>query len=100
MNITIVELDVDDPILPRQRKLPKRFDESSSPHYHQTPKEMYRVIYFEAYDNVINGIKEHFHQPDFEIYKHIQDIFVNAVNQKCYKASLSILKEMYEIGRT
>ena len=39
LNITIVELDVDDPILQRQRKLPKRFDESSSPHYHQTPKK-------------------------------------------------------------
>ena len=54
---------------------------------------MYRVIYFEAYDNVINGIKEPFHQPDFEIYK--QNIFINGVNQKCYDDSLSILK-MYE----
>ena len=35
---------------------------------------MHRVIYFEAYDNVINGSKERFHQPDFEIYKHIQNI--------------------------
>ena len=41
---------------------------------------IYRVIYFEAYDNVISDIKEHLHQPDFEIYKHIQNIFINAVN--------------------
>ena len=53
----------------------------------------YRVIYFEAYDNLINGIKERFHQPDFEIYEHIQNIFIDAVNQKCYKDSLSILKK-------
>ena len=61
---------------------------------------MYRVIYFECYDNVINGIKERFHEPDFEIYKHIQNIFINAVNQKCYECydSLSILKQMYEIN--
>ena len=71
LNIAIVELDVDDPILARQGKLPKRFDESSSPHYHQTPKEMYRMIYFETYDHVINGTKECFHQPDFEVYKHM-----------------------------
>ena len=57
---------------------------------------MYRVIYFEAYDNVIKGITERFHQADFEIYKHIQNIFINAVNQKCYEDSLSILKEMCE----
>ena len=56
---------------------------------------MHRVIYFEAYVNVINGIKECFHQPDSEIYKHIQNIFNNGVNQKCYEDSLSILK-MYE----
>ena len=41
---------------------------------------IYRVIYFEAYDNVISDIKEHLHQPDFEIYKHTQNIFINAVN--------------------
>ena len=44
----------------------------------------------------MNGIKERFHQADFEIYKHIQNIFINAVNQKCCEDSLSILKEMYE----
>ena len=62
----------------------------------KTHHVMYRVIYFEAYDNVINGIKERFHRLDFAIYKHIQNIFINAVNQKCYEDSLSILKEMYE----
>ena len=30
-------------------------DESVLPHYHQTPREMYRVIYFEAYGNVKSG---------------------------------------------
>ena len=59
---------------------------------------MYCVIYFETYDTAINGIKERFHQPDFEIYKHLQNIFINAVNQKCYKDSFSILKGMYEIN--
>ena len=54
-NTAIVEIDVDDHILPRQLKLPMHFDESLSPHYHQTPKEMYRVIQFEAYDRVTNG---------------------------------------------
>ena len=57
---------------------------------------MYRVIFLEAYDNVINGFKERLHQPYFEIYKHIQNIFINAVNKKCYEDSLSLLKEMHE----
>ena len=33
---------------------------------------MYRVIHFEVYDNGINGIKERFCQPYFEIYKHMK----------------------------
>ena len=49
------ELDIDDSILPRQRKLPMSSDESVLPHYHQTPKEMYYVIYFEAYGYVKSG---------------------------------------------
>ena len=56
-----------------------------------------------AYDNVINGIKEHFHHPDFEISKHIQNIFINAVNQKCFEIlSVYLKKCMKEIftGRT
>ena len=63
----------------------------------RTPDQViYRALYFEAYDNVINTIKERFHQPDFEIFKNIQNIFINAVNQKCCEDSLSILKEIYE----
>lgn len=60
LNNAIVGLDVDDHILLQQRKLPKCFDESLSTTYRQTPKEIYRVIYFEAYDNVINAIKGRF----------------------------------------
>ena len=61
-----------------------------------TDQVICRVLYLEAYDNLINSIKERFHQPDFEIYKHIQNTFINAVNQKCFEDSLSILKEIYE----
>ena len=41
---------------------------------------MYYVMHFEAYDNVIYGFKERLHQHGFEIYKHIQNIFINTVN--------------------
>ena len=47
-------LDIGDPILPRQRKLLKMFDE---PHFPSTPKEFFRNIYFEVYDQTVNGIK-------------------------------------------
>lgn len=60
---------------------------------------MYRAVYFEAYECYANVIKcyEGTLPPRwFEIWKHIRNIFINAVNQKCYEHSLSILKEMHE----
>ena len=60
-------------------EMPKRFDEVPSHHFYETPKDLYRRTYFEAYDNVIQGIEKRFQQKDFLIYRNIQDIFF-----KCY----------------
>ena len=54
-------LDVDEPELPRKRKGPARYD-SSEPFYPNSCKEMYKQIYFEAYDYTINGIEKRFNQ--------------------------------------
>ena len=45
---------------------------------------------------LLNGVKECIHQAHFKISKHMHNIFINAVNQKCYDDSLSILNEMYK----
>ena len=62
-----------------------RLNEALSSSYHQTTKEMYPVIYLEAYGNVINAI-----------CKHIKNIFTDWIKQKYYGNSLSILKEWYK----
>ena len=51
----VSQLDVEEPTLPRKRKMPKRFDEDefASHHFHETPRDIYSRTYFEAYDNVI-----------------------------------------------
>ena len=78
----VSQLDVEEPTLPRKRKMSKRFDEFASHHFYETPKDLYRRTYFEAYDNVIQGIKKRFQQKDFLIYRNIQDIFLNLINGK------------------
>ena len=46
--------DINDPILPRKRKRPGRFEEGQGPYaFDQTPKDMYRKIYFEALFSVL-----------------------------------------------
>ena len=72
----VSQLNVEVPTLPWKRKMPKRFDEFSSYHFYETPKDLYRRAYFEVYDNLIQGIKKRFQEKDFLIYRNIQDIFI------------------------
>ena len=58
---------------------------------------MYCVVYFKAYDNVINGIKERFHKPEFEIYNptntpqafHVETTFQRGIHVVCLQGNTS-----------
>ena len=41
-------------------------------------KDMYRSKYFEAYDFVMNAIRDRFDQPDYQMYACMQDILLTA----------------------
>ena len=62
------DLPIDEPTLPRHRKLPHRFDDGSAPTFHVTVKDHYRVIYFEALDLITSCIDECFNQPGYKTY--------------------------------
>ena len=53
------ELEVDDPKLPRKRRLPAKFDDGNAEthHFPSTRKDHYRQIYFQALDTATNCIK-------------------------------------------
>ena len=52
------ELDIDEPNLPRQIKMPRRYDYgSSSGDFPSTIEDYYKQIYFEAPNLVTNGIE-------------------------------------------
>ena len=51
-------IGVDDPVLPRQRKTPRRYDPGMAAGEGETPTDvqaLYRSIFFEALDLVISG---------------------------------------------
>ena len=58
-------LDIEEPTLPRRRKLPKKLDEGSKGILFQNPKYYYRKSYFEAIDFIISSIHERFNQPGY-----------------------------------
>ena len=57
-----------EPSLPRKRKLPSHLEvESSTGYYHSTPKELYHQQYFECLDLIITAVRERFDQPGYAV---------------------------------
>ena len=69
------ELDVDDPVLPRQRKRPRRYESGTSEgSFPQTIQDLHRITYYEALDLIISSIKSHFDQPGYKTYSKLEDL--------------------------
>ena len=59
-------VDVNDPVLPRKKRVPMRYEEgSAAPEYHST---LYRQVYYEALDLAVQTINDRFDQPGYRSY--------------------------------
>ena len=63
------ELGIEEPQPPRRRKAPCRFEAGNAPpEFPSIVGDHFRRIYFEALDLVLQGIREQFDQPGYQIY--------------------------------
>ena len=91
------EVNVDDPQLPRKRRVPRRLDEGSGPaNFPSDCKTHYRQSYFEALDLAINSIQERFDQPDYSIYHHLEDLVLNTVVGKSTQEAYEFVCQFYK----
>ena len=61
--------------LPRRRKTPQCYEAGSGlPHFPDTVENYYRRIYFEVLDSAVSTIKDRFDQPNYEIYKQVENL--------------------------
>jgi hypothetical protein len=88
------DLDVDDPVLPRRRKVPRRFEGDAPPEYPSTPKDMYRRVYFEALDLLVQTIQARFDQPGYKMYGCIETL-LKAIHKGDYSEELKQVLEVY-----
>ena len=51
-----------EPVLPRQRRPPKRIDDGTSPHTFSTPKDYFQKQYFEVLDIIASELNSRFQQ--------------------------------------
>ena len=91
------KMDVNDPVIPRKRKTPTRFEQGSSVTYafFESPKDFYRQKYYDAYDFVINAIQDRLDQKDFKVYKSIQDLLFKSIKKEDFDDEFNVVVEIY-----
>ena len=91
------KMDVNDPVLPRKRKTPTRFEQGPSVTYafFESPKDFYRQKYYDSYDFVINAIQDRFDQKDFKLYKSIQDLLLKSIKKEDFDDEFNVVVEIY-----
>ena len=57
------------------------FQSSNDGFYYDHPKKINRELYFEIIYNIINCIRDRFSQTNYQIYVHLQEIFVKAFKE-------------------
>ena len=90
-------LSIEQPVLPRKRKLPVRFGENQDTYHHlETPKEAYRKVYFECIDHLVNSIETRFNQPDYQIYLQMQEFLLKSFHGESCNGEIAGLSQIYE----
>ena len=86
----------ENPVLPRRRKIPARYNDGEDQHHLKDVELLYRELYCDAYDYVISGIKDRFDQPDFKLYSHMQNLLLKSGNSQKYLQEYNIICEIYK----
>lgn len=89
-------LDVDEPVLPRMRKHPRRYEIGSGEgDFHSSPKDFFKAHYYEALDLMVNLIQQRFDQPGYEIYRSLQDLLVKAAHTADFSSEFDSVVKFY-----
>jgi len=89
------ELDAQEPVLPRRRKAPRRFEIGTGDcAFPDTPKEFFRQHYFEVLDLIVNFIKDCFNQPGHGVYRQLQDLLLKAARRD-FQAEFDFITKFY-----
>ena len=72
------ELEIEEPTLPRRRKVPRRYEvgTGTADHTPSSPKDHYRAIYFEGLDTAIGCIANRFKQEGYQMYCKVEQLLV------------------------
>lgn len=97
VTMTADKLDLEPPRLPHKRRVPKRFETGSTEReFVDSPKQHFKVAYFEALDLVITSITERFDQPGFKVYRNLQELVTKAAKGEEYDEEYKFVVSFYD----
>lgn len=93
----IAELEcVDNPALPRQRKMPARYETGNAQaEYHSSVQSYFRHIYFEAIDLTVSSIKGRYDNKDFNLHLQVEQLLLKCVTKSEYESEFVTVTEFY-----
>ena len=92
----LAEVNVEDPQLPRRKKVPRRLDEDGSSSYAAIDvNSHYRRIYYEALDLAVNSIEIRFAQKDFQTYSTLEELLLKTCLGKDASEQLGSVLSLY-----
>ena len=59
-------------------------------------QSLYRQIYYEALDFIINAIQKRFEQPNYQIYVNLGDILLKTANTENFSEERKVITELYD----
>ena len=88
--------NTEEPILPRKRRAPLRFEVGEGDSYHSpTVEDHFRKHYFEALDLAVSSIQDRFNQPGYAVYQNLEELLLKSVNKKDFSSNLNAVIEFY-----
>ena len=91
-----VQWDVEEPQLPRKRKVPRRYEQGAGKaEFQATAKDLYRQVYFEAIDLAVTSINDRFDQPVYKVYSNVEQLLFKACSGVDYEDKVKFVCEFY-----
>ena len=60
-----------------------------------SPKMLYRQLYYQALDLITLSINDRFNQPGYKIYQQLEDLLLKAIHKEDFESSLSVVSSFY-----
>ena len=87
-----VQFDIDEPLLPRKRKVSQRFETGIAPaEFATSPKDENRRVFFECFDLAVMSIRSRFDQKGFKTFSNVEQLLFKTCKGQNYEEELDFV---------